>query len=163
MRRTIAALTAAAAITAAYVAGSTDEQLIPFIAIEQGMSTHLIGGTGVFLLREGSTVTAFSPLTPGGKGDRVVYCPREQIFVSPARKDLFNGSGLHVAGAAPRDLDRFRATVTQDLELRVEVTRVIRAKGRSKGEVAGEIGNRYTDWRANPAKPAAFCQNPLRV
>lgn len=163
MRRTIATIAAVAILATAYVAGSTDEQLIPFIGIEQGMSTHLVSGTGLFLLREGSSVTAFSPLTPGGGGDRVVYCPREQIFVSPARKDLFNGSGLHVAGAAPRDLDRFRATVTQDLELRVEVKRIIRAKGRSKGTVPGEIGNRYTNWRANPAKPTAFCQNPLRT
>lgn len=163
MRNVIASITAAAVIAVAFVAGSTGEQLLPIIGVEQGVTAQLISGTGLFLFREGSTLTAFSPLTPGGKGDRVVYCPGEQIFVSPANKSLFTRSGLHVAGPAPRDLDRFRSTVTQDLELRVDVERVMRAHGRSKGTVAGEIGNRYYDWAANPAKPASFCQNPLRA
>lgn len=162
MRRALALILAVGAIVGARVAAPAGAPLIPLVAIEQGVSAQLVSGVGVFVLREGSQVTAFSPLTPGAGADRVVYCPREKIFVSPLRKVLFNAAGEHVTGNAPRDLDRFRVTVTNDLEVRIDVDAPVRAR-KSRGSVPGEIGNRYYDWAANPAKPAAFCQNPIRA
>jgi hypothetical protein len=163
MRRTIASVLAVAVVVGVRMGAPAGAQLIPLIAIEQGVSPHLIGGVPVLISRTGSQVAAFSPLTPGADGDRVVYCPRENIYVSPVRADLFNADGEFVAGKAPRDLDRFPVTVTDDLEVLVDVSAPIVAKGRSKGTVPGEIGNIYYDWRANPSKPAAFCRDPIRA
>lgn len=157
-----AVVIAVASVLGAFYASPAGAELIPMVAIEQGVSAHRIAGVGVLVLREGSTITSFSPETPGGNGDRVVYCPGEQIFVSPLRKDLFNLSGQRVAGKSPRDLDRFKTTVTKDLEVRIEVDRPVKV-ARSEGTVSGEIGNRYYDWAANPNKPASFCQNPIRI
>lgn len=162
MRRGLAAAIAVATIVGARFAVPAGAQLIPMIAIEQGVSAHLVNGVSVLISRTGSQVTVFSPLTPGGDGDRVVFCPRESIFVSPVRADLFNGDGRFVAGKAPRDLDRFPATVTNDLELRVDVSAPILSDGRSKGTVPGEVGNVYYDWRADPSKPVSFCRDPIR-
>lgn len=163
MRRLIAPVIALGSIIAAFVGSPAGAEVIPMVAIDQGVTAHRVSGVGVLILREGSTVTTFSTLTPGGDGDRVVYCPGEQIFVSPKRKDLFNLEGQWVAGKAPRDLDQFRTTVTIDLGVLVDVRKPVKAKGRSDGSVPGQVGNRYYDWAANPNKPASFCVNPIRI
>lgn len=133
---------------------------IPLITIEQGTTHAVIGGAEVFLVRQGSVIHAFPRANSVVAPDRIVWCPNEQAFVAPEDTSLFTVRGEYVGGPAPRDLDQHPTRVDSDLVLHIDTARVMRARGRSDGEISGEAGQRYSLFRAGEPF-ARFCQGAV--
>lgn len=140
----------------------------PLVLIEQGVTamrfgTEVVDGEtvpkDVFVIRDGSVIRIFSKRTPG-TGSLLVYCPKERFFVSPEDTSLFDREGRYVEGPATGDMAEYKKTIdTEELELTVG-DRVDRE--RSNGEISGEAAQAYLEWKADPATPRAFCQDPVR-
>jgi len=161
MDRRIVALVAAVAAVVGVRLGTPAEATVPLISVPQGVSAHSVGGKRIFILREGTlTLTGFSARSPSG--DELVWCADEEVFLAVRQGDLFTEEGRWVAGPSDRDMDRVRLRVTDALDL--VVGKVVRAGGRTRGEVPGEIGVAYDRW-LNPRsyeEPVPFCESPLR-
>jgi hypothetical protein len=131
----------------------------PLVGVPQGASVRHIHGVRVFLVREGSVVTAFLGRSTDS-GEPIVYCPSERAFVSPNDASLWNERGEYVAGSAQRDLDRLEVEIDLQHRVTIDVDDVIRAGRRSPGTVSGEAGQRYDSFRRGDAQ-ASFCLNPV--
>ncbi len=155
-------LAAAAALAVVGVRGaSSPPQGLPLILIPQGVTYHQVDGAPVFLLREGSVVTGFLGRSTAPGEEPIVYCPREDAFVAPTDMSLWTRRGEWVAGSARRDLDRVSVDVDSvRLVAHIDPSEVTVAMGRSRGEISGEAGERYSLFRAGNAF-AQFCQNPI--
>lgn len=148
----------------------TAEQAVgyPLVLVPQGVSvltlgTELVDGEEVprrvFVIRDGSIVTVLATVAPG-TGSALVFCPRERFFVSPEDGSLFDRAGRYVDGPATGDMAEYRRQIDPEaLDLFVG-SRVERP--RSAGQVSGEAGEAYRNWRADPEVPQKFCQDPVR-
>jgi len=132
---------------------------IPLVTVPQGASVHDIDGARVFLVREGSVVTAFLGRSTDS-GEPIVHCPSERAFVAPNDMSLWNERGEYVAGPARRDLDRLEAQIDQRHLITIDVEVVARAERRSAGTISGEAGQRYDSFRRGDTR-ASFCLNPV--
>ena len=132
----------------------------PLITIGQGVSHDTIGDREVFIVRNGSVIEVIPRSSKATDGESIVWCPHEEAFVAPESTSLWTMRGEWVAGPAETDLDRLESSVQADLTLVVDPNKIIRAAGRSSGEISGEAGERYSRFRAGDAF-ARFCQNPV--
>ena len=153
MRIALALLSVAVVVGLRVAADETEG--ITFVTVRQGINYYDVAGERVFVLREGSVVTAFLGRSTGG-GEPLVYCIDEAAFVAPLETSMWTARGEWVAGPAPRDLDQVRATVGNDGVLRLDAGAVKRSDGRGAGEVSGEVGRRYEAYR-NGDTTAGFC------
>lgn len=112
----------------------------------------------VYVIRDGSQITVFDPFAPGTE-TRLVWCPREEFFVSPSDASLFDRSGRYVDGPATGDMAQYLVSIsTETLELELGPKR---QRPKTTGEVSGDAAERYRNWKADPATPQRFCQDPV--
>lgn len=155
--RLIAAAIAIATLTGAWFVASDEVSGYPFVLVGQGVEARSFGDREVFTVRDGSTVVVLGRTTPG-TGSPLVYCPRERFFVAPADGALFDRSGRYVDGPAEGDMFVYRSLVDAQgfLRLGKKIT-----PSRSSGEISGEAGEAYRNWRADPDTPQRFCQDEI--
>lgn len=67
--------------------------------------------TALWLVHEGEEWRALSNQPPHPKGCGVEWVPAEELFVEPCLGEVFDKSGLNVAGPAPRGMDEFPVVV----------------------------------------------------
>ncbi|HVL33272.1 MAG TPA: hypothetical protein VM600_06795 [Actinomycetota bacterium] len=139
---------------------------IPLLYVSQGVSVRDVDGERVFIIRDGSVVTAFLAKS-GALRAQVQWCPREELFWSPETNDLFTRAGKWVFGPAPHDMVQPRTNVTQDLVLEIDVRKRIAPK-RSNGREdvdpeLYEFYQRYLNYDPSQPQPTrpVFCPDPL--
>jgi nitrite reductase/ring-hydroxylating ferredoxin subunit len=159
MRAPVVLAIAAVAAVVALRASQTADTGFPLSIVPQGVSAMTIDGTPVFVVRQGEVLTAFAHGAQHGT-DAVVWCPAEQVFVSPAHYELFTIDGLRVDGPAERDMTRFRVRVTNGLQVFVDTKHPVVARTKSSAEISGEVGAQYTKARAGQA--VGFCRTPVQ-
>lgn len=158
MQRVITALLAAGLVIGVRVAATRDIGF-PISTLQQGVTSLNVNGMQLFLARQGSVVTAFSP-SAQFENDTLVWCPNEGVFVSPRRFELFTVDGRYVDGPALRDMTTYPVRVDGDLQVHVDTKHPIRARTRSAEQISGEVGATYRQARAGRA--VSFCLNPVR-
>lgn len=158
MRRIVAAVVAVGLVIGLRATVTRDTGF-PISLLQQGVTALDVKGAHVFMVRQGSVVTAFATDAQFER-DTLVWCPVESVFVSPQRFELYTIDGAYIDGPGLRDMTQYPVKVDGDLQVRVNVARPVRARARSNGEVSGEIGQLYKNARAGRA--VRFCQNPVR-
>ncbi|MFA5883081.1 MAG: hypothetical protein WDA60_04450 [Acidimicrobiia bacterium] len=98
---------------------------IPLSEVPEGVSARVINGTPVFLLRRGEQVKTFLTDMHHIPGETVlVWCPKDEVFVSPTHGELFDRSGAVIGGPAQRGLDQLHTSVSKG-EVRVDYARLL--------------------------------------
>jgi nitrite reductase/ring-hydroxylating ferredoxin subunit len=86
---------------------------ITFEDVPEGVTPMLLGDDSVFVVREGAIVRTLSADAQHMPGERVAWCPRNDLFVEEAHGSQFDVDGVKLGGPAQRGLDPFR-TVVED-------------------------------------------------
>ena len=79
--------------------------------IAQGLSRHRVGGEHVWIDRSGEQFTVLRNAANHLPGERLDYCPGEDLFWSPMHGELFDRQGRAISGPATRGLDQLSASV----------------------------------------------------
>lgn len=84
-------------------------------SVPAGVSSWYVGRTAVFVVRAGGDVTVFINRAQHIPGERVRWCPVEQVFYAPTHGEQFRADGTVVSGPAQRGLDRLRVRSDNDV------------------------------------------------
>jgi nitrite reductase/ring-hydroxylating ferredoxin subunit len=147
----------AAMVTPSRSPGAGDVE-IPLSAVPAGVSARTVGARPVFLVRRGSSVTAFLTNVHHIPGEHVLWwCPNEQLFVSPTHAEAFDADGTVIGGPTQRGLDRL-ATTSEAGSVTVHTRRVMLGstvrRDRSPAPGLGAVGG----WNSGPLP---FCSGPI--
>ncbi len=150
MRRWVGFLAVATAIvgvvvTAVLTRRSGDDLTLD--SLPEGVSHHEIQGVPVFLARDVEEVVGFVDDAQHLGTERLWWCQKEEVFVSPAHGELFNARGQLIEGPAFRDLDRMSVTVTLGGVVRVHPRNLQRGTVR-EGRGLEAAGVRPAVWDA---------------
>jgi len=136
---------------------------LPLVQIPQGVSARTFDGKRVFVVRDGEVLHAYL-VRSGRFGEPVRWCPREQLFWSPARSDLFDRAGRRVFGPVRLDMLQVPLTITPRLLVTADVDHPD-AHPASKGEIdpaVFEFYQRFLNQSDAPlSRPLVFCPDPL--
>jgi nitrite reductase/ring-hydroxylating ferredoxin subunit len=134
-------------------------------SLPDGGSVHKIEGVDVFLVKKGAGVRGFLDSAPH-LGERLWWCTRERVFLSPAHGELFDQNGRLINGPAQRDLDRVKTTVTADHVVEVdprilEPGTIRNGVGLRSAGVSPGVWAAYQVWIHNEAGDRSFCQRHI--
>jgi hypothetical protein len=169
MKRSVASVVAAAVFavlaSASPSSASSARRIVrvPLSAVPDGVSARTLGGTPVFLVRQGESVTTFLTDPHGTPGLHILWwCPNEQVFIEPAHAEAFDMHGRIVGGPPSRGLDRLKTTV-KDRTVVIRADIVMRGGtarydplGRNDGSY--EYIGVYATWNSGPG---SFCNQPI--
>lgn len=118
---------AVAAVVAAQVSGPGETHVaiqgpLRLGDIPDGVSTLTVNDTPLFIVRDDSNVRAFLPRSTH-LGQQVWWCPKEQLFVSPAEGAVWTVDGRWVEGPPPRGLDEVQVQLESDI-VRIDPSKV---------------------------------------
>jgi Rieske Fe-S protein len=118
---------------------------LPLEAIPEGVTPGRANSTLVFFVRNGNRVAVFVDDAQHLRGERIQWCPNEQVFYAPTHGEMFRIDGNAIQGPAHRDLARVRTTVEDGL-----VT--IHSSHVDKGKVVGvQLGPTVPDPACEPS------------
>ena len=169
MKRSVVSVIAAAVLTVLVSASPSSAPSarsiarVQLAAVPEGVSARTLGGTAVFLVRQGDAVTTFLTDPHGTPGLHILWwCPNEQVFIEPAHAEAFDILGRIVGGPPSRGLDRLTTTVKERTVV-VRTDSVIRG-GTARYDPLGRDGGRFdypgiyaTPWNSGPG---SFCNEP---
>lgn len=170
MRHWIAFLVAVAAVGGVVLFTCLSPSAPPALTLESipdGVSAHTFQGVDVFLVRKGAEVRGFLDSAPH-LGEKLWWCSKEELFVSPAHGEAFNKDGRLIDGPARRDLDRAKTTVAADGTVMVD-PRIIQAGAirngvglRSAG-VSPAVWAAYQTWIHSEQGGPPFCRRRIEA
>jgi Rieske Fe-S protein len=94
-------------------------------AIPSGVSARRVGNVHVFLARDGEQVLAFVNSAQHMPGEKIWWCPKEQVFAAPTHGETFDAQGRHIGGPASRDLDRLAVTLGPNGKVSIDSSKVL--------------------------------------
>jgi hypothetical protein len=169
MKRSVASVLAAAVLAVLMSASPSSAsrsrriERVRLSAVPEGVSARTLGGTPVFLVRQGESVTTFLTDPHGTRRLRILWwCPTERIFIEPAHAEAFDIEGRIVDGPALRGLDRLKTTM-RDRMVVIRKDIVIRGGTARYDPLGRNDGNYdypgiYKPWNAGPG---SFCNQPI--
>lgn len=120
----VGAVGLAAAAVAVLVGVMAGDDGLSLRTIPSGVSARRVGRVDVFLARDGQQITAFVNSAQHLPGEKIWWCPKEQVFAAPTHGEMFDAQGRRLGGPAFRDLDRLAVSVGQDGAVSIDPSNV---------------------------------------
>ena len=148
----LAGLVALVAVAVVVTARSSTGDYVP--QVPEGVSYRTVDGQQVFLVRDGDDVRAFSPDARHVKGETVVWCPVEEVFVSLMHGEQFDRSGRVIAGPARAASCASPCKGTANVAIDTQRAFVVAGTSPQSVDPVSEDGNAWN------AGPGSFCNGP---
>lgn len=84
--------------------------------------------TGIWVLHDGERWRAFSNQPPHPLGCKVVWDVGQKQFVEPCLGEVFDRTGVNVAGPTPRGLDEYPVSLTETGAVQIDLSKPTPAK-----------------------------------
>ena len=134
---------------------------VPLSEVPEEVSARVVGEFPVFIVRDDAEVRVFATDARHLAGDRLWWCPREQVFVDVEHGSQFTKDGLKIGGPAEGGLNEYPSTVDGG-SLFVDVGDLIEGELTPVGEAPAP--SRASSWREPyDSGPGSGCENAVRA